>query len=174
MKTRNRPRDRKHHKPYKPTEHSAEYERKHVRKFRHVVALWVFGFTYQTIGEMTGFTRQYIQQVIRPHAKTIRALRARAKGRCEGCGKRERKFKHHCHHRTRIALHNRLENLALLCQSCHKIQDARNDCETEMGRSERGGTMKAKTKIERAAVAETTEAAKMVGKYFLTPIYTEC
>ena len=114
----------KRHKPYKPYEHSARWLAERAIRYQRVLGLWLTGLTYAEIGRMMGVTRQYVQQQIAPGIETQRAVRARAKHLCESCGTRERRFRHHIHHRSRTLQYNRLSNLALLCQSCHKVADA--------------------------------------------------
>lgn len=107
----------------KPTTHSEKYERDRAVSVRQIVGLWLMGFTYAKIASMIGdITRQGVQVIIRPNKMIVRAVHERAGGRCERCKKRRKIL--HIHHRSRTMPHNRLENLELLCQSCHKTVDA--------------------------------------------------
>lgn len=54
----------------------SEWEQKRTIRYHHVIGLWLQGFSYAEIGEMTGFTRQAAQQCIQPTLGIRRAVRA--------------------------------------------------------------------------------------------------
>ena len=98
--------------------------KKHLRN-HEAVALWLYGFSYTQIASMIGGTRQNVQQLIQPTYNIRLWVRARAGDRCEGVriGRRCAAKGKHIHHRSRTMPHNRLDNLELLCLSCHRLAD---------------------------------------------------
>ena len=77
------------------------------------------GKTYAMIAQRRYVSRQYIQQILMPNKETIAQLNERASGKCEKCG---RKIKHgHIHHNGKtVETYNNIENIKLLCVSCHR------------------------------------------------------
>jgi hypothetical protein len=85
------------------------------------LALRVSGMTYQAIGDLFGITAQSVKAMTFPSTVVIAAVKERAGGRCERCGK-PLPVRGHVHHRTirvEVDTYNHPSNLLFLCASCH-------------------------------------------------------
>src|SRR3989304_3484970 len=84
--------------------------------------LRLHGLTYAEIAKRLGISRQRVQQLTSPPAYIRGKVIEKAGGKCEDCGHSGRDF--HVHHVecTGMAyeLYNDLDNLRLLCPSCHR------------------------------------------------------
>ena len=81
----------------------------------------LLGMTYAAIGKELGVSRQRVQQWLRPPKPIYDIVRAKAQGKCEMCGIFLGYGRGDVHHKTlgREGDWNDLENLQLLCPSCH-------------------------------------------------------
>ena len=81
------------------------------------------GMAYAEIGRHMKVSRQRAQQLLAPPPALRRFIVERAKGRCEKCGVLVG-MSGHVHHRASIGMdcdtYHDVENLALLCLSCHR------------------------------------------------------
>src|SRR5580692_8677062 len=100
----------------KMTGNRAEYSQ--WRK-REAVKMKLQGLSYREIGAKLGVTRQRAQQLVRPPALIYKAVRDRAKSRCEKC--RTELKSGHVHHKDtkKFDDYNDIGNLQYLCTSCH-------------------------------------------------------
>ena len=78
------------------------------------------GMTYQRIADKAGISRQRVQQLLSPPTAVKRIVVARANSRCQECdifvGQSG-----HCHHTGgKEENYNDIDNLQLLCVSCHR------------------------------------------------------
>ncbi len=93
-------------------------EEKNTRKME-ALNLRLSGLTYAEIAQKLGISRQRVQQIIAP-PKYIRDLVVgRAHGRCEICGIFVGKRGHVHHNSCKNENYNDVDNLELLCISCH-------------------------------------------------------
>lgn len=77
------------------------------------------GATYQSIADSASVSRQRIQQILSPPRVIRKLIVERAHGQCQDCGVRLGRSGH-CHHVGDIMeTYNDLENIRLLCLSCH-------------------------------------------------------
>lgn len=77
------------------------------------------GLTYAQIGLKIGLSRQRVQQIISPPPYIRRIVVNRAEGRCETCGIKVN-GSGHVHHKSCAGEdYNDVDNLQLLCVSCH-------------------------------------------------------
>ena len=78
------------------------------------------GRSYAEIGAELGISRQRVQQILSPPTAIRDMVRRAAKDRCQGCGVIVGKSGH-VHHRdsTNGDTYSQLDNLQLLCRSCH-------------------------------------------------------
>ena len=82
------------------------------------------GATYQAIGDVAGISRQRVQQILRPPMALRRTIVAQYNGRCEDCGVRVG-LAGHLHHKdlaVELGQWNDVDNLELLCISCHRMR----------------------------------------------------
>ena len=79
------------------------------------------GHTYAAIGEKLGVSRQRIQQMIAPPQAVRLYIIERANQRCQVCSIRVGS-RGHVHHTgsTTVEDFNDIDNLVLLCPSCHR------------------------------------------------------
>ena len=78
------------------------------------------GETYQSIATSAGISRQRVQQLLSP-PKAIRDVVVRkAEGKCQACGIKVGRSGHVHHNGDAVDSYNELENLQLLCVSCHR------------------------------------------------------
>jgi 5-methylcytosine-specific restriction endonuclease McrA len=83
------------------------------------------GLSYAEIGQRLGLSRQRIQQILSPPAHVRREVVQKAKGKCSFCGLMVG-MSGHVHHRRALGAaaddYNDMENLTLLCGSCHAVR----------------------------------------------------
>ena len=93
-----------------------------------MIELKLRGETYQKIGEMAGVSRQRVQQKTAPPPKIKNIIFEKYDGICQECGKQTKKNKGHIHHNngngTFPENYNDIENLVLVCTSCHRTLHA--------------------------------------------------
>lgn len=83
------------------------------------------GMTYQQIGHSLGVSRQRIQQIISPPRQIRDFVIKKYNGRCASCGLYVG-GKGHLHHTDNKQNHyNDIENLELLCITCHRGRHSR-------------------------------------------------
>ncbi len=82
------------------------------------------GLTYEQIGKMFGVSRQRIQQVISPPPYIRNIVVEQAYGKCQECGIVVNGSGHVHHGSCMGEDYNDIENLRLLCISCHRIEHA--------------------------------------------------
>ena len=89
------------------------------------------GETYQAIGKQFNLSRQRVQQLLEPPAFIRKLVYERAEGRCESCGILVG-VRGHIHHKGNGDYdYQNIENLQLLCPSCHRLIHS-GDHKTEM------------------------------------------
>lgn len=79
------------------------------------------GLTYKTISLELGISRQRVQQLISPPRFIRELIVTRAAGKCQRCGINVGKSGHVHHAGTEYEDYNDVENLQLLCVSCHRL-----------------------------------------------------
>lgn len=91
------------------------------------------GHTYQEIANRFGVTRQYVQQVISPSQYTRKRVVKRYDGKCANCGLIVG-ISGHVHHKgcNIIEHYNSIENLVLLCPTCHRKAHSLPEVSTEI------------------------------------------
>ena len=87
---------------------------------KEVLRLRLDGETYQSIADKTEVSRQRIQQILSPPAAIRKLIVARAEGRCQGCGIKVGKSGHVHHIGNTGEDYHDIDNLKLLCISCHR------------------------------------------------------
>ncbi len=83
------------------------------------------GKSYSQIAKEANVSRQRIQQILSPSTDIQKMVRSKQKGLCEVCGK-PLHSSGHIHHKSLIEDYNSLENLVLLCISCHMKKHRHN------------------------------------------------
>src|SRR3972149_3861748 len=78
------------------------------------------GCTYQSIADKAGISRQRVQQLLSPPKAIRDIVCSRADGRCQRCDVQVGKSGHVHHTGNARENYNDLDNLQLLCVSCHK------------------------------------------------------
>ena len=78
------------------------------------------GEPYQSIADKAGISRQRIQQILSPPPAIRRSVVAKAKGKCEHCGIKVGSSGHVHHIGNEGENYQDIENLQLLCPSCHR------------------------------------------------------
>lgn len=102
----------------------------------HALTLRLEGHTYAEIGTQLGVCRQRVYQLTQPPSETQEQVRAR--GACERCANTLR-VAGHIHHRAAKGMtpetYNAENNLALLCQPCHRVahQDPAKQARRHLG-----------------------------------------
>jgi len=81
----------------------------------------LMGLSYEQIGESLGISRQRVQQLVSPPAAVRELIVKRAKGKCQKCGIFVGKSGH-IHHIGAEEDYNDIDNLQLLCLSCHWLE----------------------------------------------------
>ncbi len=84
----------------------------------------IAGKTYSEIGDNLGISRQRVQQLVSVPDNLREQIEEHYKGLCMLCG-REVKGNGHIHHIRPKIRFNSIENLELLCISCHRIVHAK-------------------------------------------------
>ena len=83
------------------------------------IELRMNGYSYREIAEKIDVPKHFMSRLLSAPKEIVDIVRARAKGKCEHCGKRyKRGFGTH-HHRYDTMKYNDLKNLMLLCYPCH-------------------------------------------------------
>lgn len=85
-------------------------------------AIWLkkAGLTYAQIGKDLGVTRQRAQQLVRPSPMVYAVVLKRADGMCQSCFKLLAGCGHVHHRSPDVEIYNSLDNLLLVCLSCHR------------------------------------------------------
>ena len=81
------------------------------------------GLTYAQIGEIAGVSRQRVQQQLSPPAAIRNFIHKKYGGRCAECGIVSGSG--HIHHKTtetHVDDYNDVDNLELLCVTCHRLK----------------------------------------------------
>ena len=78
----------------------------------------ISGKTYAEIAKGTGVSRQRIQQILSPSPVIRRFIKRKYKNRCAKCGVLIENFGH-IHHKKMVEDFQNIDNLELLCISCH-------------------------------------------------------
>lgn len=78
------------------------------------------GMTYEAIAKAKGITRQRVQQLISPPPQIRKYIVEKADGLCEDCGILVGNSGHIHHEGNNGENYNDIENLKLLCISCHR------------------------------------------------------
>jgi len=78
------------------------------------------GYTYEQIAEGAGITRQRVQQILSPPKAIRDHIIKKYDGCCVDCSIRVGKSGHVHHVNTDIEDYGDIENLVLLCISCHR------------------------------------------------------
>ncbi len=78
------------------------------------------GYTYQEIGHYFGLSRQRIQQLLSPPRKVREFIHTKYSGKCFACGIRVGVSGHIHHLLLGKENYNDIDNLVLLCASCHR------------------------------------------------------
>ena len=78
------------------------------------------GESYQSIADRADVSRQRIQQILSPPPVIRRSVVAKAKGKCENCGVKVGRSGHVHHIDNEGENYQDIENLQLLCPSCHR------------------------------------------------------
>jgi len=92
-------------------------------RYQRVSRMYLDGATYAAIAQSEGISRQRIQEILRPPVGVRMAISGRYDGRCADCGIAVTGRQAHIHHRTlteSAEAWNDIDNLMLLCQSCHR------------------------------------------------------
>jgi len=86
-----------------------------------MLAMRLDGCTYRQIGEEAGLSEQYIQQLLSPPKPIREYIIKKYNGRCANCGILITGKSAHVHHKDHTDNHyNDIDNLELLCPSCHR------------------------------------------------------
>jgi hypothetical protein len=78
------------------------------------------GMTYQEISNEAGISRQRVQQLLSPPPKIKSLIYKKFDGRCNRCGIIVGQSGHIHHNGEMIETYNDIDNLELLCISCHR------------------------------------------------------
>lgn len=80
------------------------------------------GKTYQEIADLAGITRQRVQQIAAPPVPIARYIRKKFNYRCNECGILLGNDGGHIHHKNNKLIEdfNDIDNLMLVCPSCHR------------------------------------------------------
>lgn len=78
------------------------------------------GKTYQGIATEANISRQRVQQILSPPKEIREYILVKYKGRCARCGIYVGKSGHIHHENTQDENYNDINNLELLCISCHR------------------------------------------------------
>ena len=78
------------------------------------------GLTYLNIGKQAGISRQRVQQLLSPPPVIRRMVVAKANGECQYCGLTVGQSGHVHHNGDAFDTYDDIENLELLCISCHR------------------------------------------------------
>ena len=93
-------------------------------RLKQMIDLKLDGYTYQVIGDSFGISRQRVQQLLEPPTLIRKTVYKRAGGRCENCGILVG-VSGHLHHRNNGDIDFQdIDNLELLCPSCHRLTHA--------------------------------------------------
>lgn len=84
-----------------------------------MLAMRLDGFTYQQIADKFNVSRQRIQQILSPPKAIRNYVVEKFKGRCADCGINVGKSGHIHHENSDFEDYNDINNLELLCISCH-------------------------------------------------------
>ena len=87
------------------------------------------GLTYAEIGKRLNLSRQRVQQLLQPSREVRDYVVAKYSGKCALCGLFVGKSGHIHHKKTAEENYNDVENLELLCISCHRCIHNSGNCE---------------------------------------------
>ena len=95
---------------------------KNVQRQSEILENRFAGLTYAQIARKLGISRQRVQQLISPPPYVRKLVIDKASGECEICGLRVNGSGHVHHKSCKGEDYNDVENLQLLCISCHRKQ----------------------------------------------------
>ena len=85
-------------------------------------AMLLDGNTYRDIAEKAGISRQRVQQILSPPKAIRDFITLKYNKRCLDCGLLVNKSGHIHHQNSDNEVYNNIDNLVLLCISCHRIR----------------------------------------------------
>jgi len=91
------------------------------------------GYTYKRIADDTGVSRQRIQQLLSPPKEVRNYVIRKYNGQCADCGIIVGRSGHVHHNDSDLDTYNDIDNLVLLCISCHRQRHNEEDRMTRGG-----------------------------------------